>query len=172
VNPDDFDRRSPYRAPAAQATPDVDRLWFTKVDDVVKGPFEAEMIVRSLKSGRLKLTAMARGEHEAAWTAIHDIPLLWRGGRPKPAAFAKRAPENGDGKIDPERRAAFLRESEGRFGLGFCIGFFFGVIGVWIVHARSMGAKTRRGAWAGAAVGFVIGGLLAAVATVASVKVR
>lgn len=46
---------------------------------------------------------------------------------------------------------------QGSTGLGFCAGFFGGCIGLILVLALAKGPDTKKGAWIGFAVAFVIG---------------
>jgi hypothetical protein len=128
---------APYREPGERpALSDETRRYFTKNGDVVKGPYDHEAIVRSLKSGRMKLSTLVRGEDEEEWRPAGTDPRFAR---------TKTAP-TGRGMTHDDRAAIV---EQGSFVAGFAAGFFGGCIGAFLVATLATGSETKRGAWIG-----------------------
>jgi hypothetical protein len=139
----------PYRQQAEPSPiPKELRRWYTKQNDVEKGPFDRRAIARSLRDGRLRPTTLVRGEFEIEWHPLESVAEL----RPKtdPNRFRR--------DFDPSRD---LQHATGTFGGGFAAGFFGGLIGYLIVRVVSKGQEeTLRGARLGFFVQVVVGVIL------------
>jgi hypothetical protein len=111
------------------------RRWY----NLEKGPFDEDILRRSLKSGKLKSTTLVRAEDETTWRPIGDVAALL----PKaPAAFRS--------ELDPRRD--LVSPDVGSFGLGFAAGLFGGCIGALVVMGVAKGSSTKQGALVGAIV--------------------
>jgi hypothetical protein len=139
----------PYREPGARPKlPDGDRRWFTRKDDVEQGPFTAEVLSRSLRSGLLKRTSLVRAEDETEWRPVSSVAIL----------MAAESPVRGAGWTPDPRDGT--ETGPGSFGAGFAAGFFGGIIGFILVRWLAKGEDTKKGAAVGLGVGLVVGGLL------------
>ena len=136
-----------YRAPGERPRlPDSDRRWFTRQGDVEKGPYEADILARSVKSGVLKRTALVRAEDEAEWRPVHAVDVLMA---------AVKAPRGAGWTTDS--RDGAVPEQPGSFGWGFVAGFFGGIIGLVLVRVLAKTQETKTGATAGFMVGLGMG---------------
>jgi GYF domain 2 len=113
-----------------------ERRWFTKRDDVIKGPFDEDALVRSVKAGRLLRSTLVRMEGEATWRSLKDVPEL----------ETQVSPISPPTAPDSRRMDAI---PTGSYALGFAVGFFTGIIGYGIIHYSSRGTETKRGARTG-----------------------
>jgi hypothetical protein len=137
----------PYRAQGERPKlTDEERRWFTKQGDVVKGPYPTDALVRSVKNGMLKRTALVRGEDEVEWRPLGEVAALTE---------AIRGPRAG-WTADP-RDGAVIEAPPGTFAGGFAAGFFGGLIGLIVVHAVAKSAETKRGANVGFFVQLAVG---------------
>ena len=137
----------PYRERGERpSVPDAERRYYTKRADVVKGPFDAEALMRSVKSGRLNPATLVRADDEPDWLPMAHIPRLLKLGAGAPVARAA---------FDPRR--ALATADVGRFSIGFLAGFFGGCIGAVLVQGIARGSETKRGAWLGFATQSAVG---------------
>jgi hypothetical protein len=149
----------PYRRPDERpALTDAERRWFTKHGDAEeKGPYAADVIVSSLKTGMLKATTLVRAEDGADWRPISSVDALMgvlRAGVP-------RRRDTFD--IDPREEAD--PALGGNFLGGFAAGFFGGCIGLGLVLLIAKGAKTKRGVLYGFVTQLFVGVALRALAS-------
>ncbi len=96
-----------------------DLKWFTKHGDEVKGPLEGSAVRGSVAAGRLGPKTWIRREDEAEFVPIGQHPLFNGPADAAPAnvAFSGAFDERAHAVIPP-----------GSFGLGFCAGFFGGLM--------------------------------------------
>jgi hypothetical protein len=127
---------TPYRKPGEPAPIAKEhRRWFTKSNDVEKGPFETSAVRRSLRDGYIKKTTLVRAEDEREWRPLSSVPEL--GGPP-----VVRIPRAKLVEEDPPLHPVPL----GTFWGGFAATLFFGLLALIIVLVSTKAPDTRRGA--------------------------
>jgi hypothetical protein len=137
----------PYREPGQRPKlSEAERRWFTRQGDVEKGPYAADVLARSVKSGVLKRTSLVRAEDETEWRAVHTVDVLMA---------EVKAPRGAGWTHDS--RDAVAPEDVGSFGLGFAAGLFGGIIGLILVRLIAKGRETKNGVIAGFVTGAVLG---------------
>jgi hypothetical protein len=131
---------TPYRKPGEPAPIAKDlRRWFTKSNDVEKGPFEALAVRRSLREGYIKSKTLVRAEDEREWRELSSVPEL-SGRAPLPVARAPRV-EDAPEWVQPAQPVPI-----GSFWGGFAATLFFGLLALVIVLVSTKATETRRGA--------------------------
>jgi hypothetical protein len=127
---------TPYRKPGEPAPIAKEhRRWFTKSNDVEKGPFEASAVRRSLRDGYIKPATLVRAEDEREWRELSSIPELT--GR-----AVVRSP-----RIHRVEEALPVQPVPlGSFWGGFAATIFFGLLALVIVLVSTKAPDTRRGA--------------------------
>lgn len=134
----------PYRERAERPKiPAEGRRWFTKHDDVEKGPFEEEALVRAVQSNKLKSSTLVRPEDESEWRPLSHVKQLM------PKATRARA------DFDPARDLA--AEAHGSFNSGLVAGMLGGCIGLLLVEVLAKHQETKRGARIGFFVQLFVG---------------
>ena len=127
---------TPYRKPGEPApVPKEHRRWFTKSNDVEKGPFEASAVRRSLREGYIKKTTLVRAEDEREWRELSSVPEL--GAQPV-VNIPRMKPASDDGPAQPIPLGSFWG--------GFAATIFFGLLALVIVLVSTKATETRRGA--------------------------
>jgi hypothetical protein len=138
----------PYRSAAAkEQLPDDQRRYFTKRGDVVKGPFEPDVLADAVRRGKVKPSTLARAEGDAEWTQISE--MRWLHAPVRTARF---------GEQGFNARAAF--PDNGSFVLGFFAGLVGGCIGAILVQVLAKGSDTKRGAWFGFVIQAIAGTII------------
>jgi hypothetical protein len=138
----------PYRQPAERRKlGDAERRWYTKQGGAERGPYDAEAIARSVKTGMIKRTALVRAEDDNGWRPLQSVEAL---------VAAMRGANPGAGWT-LDRREVEIPVPAGTFAGGFAAGFFGGVIGLVLVRAMALGTDTKRGATTGFGVQVLLG---------------
>jgi len=139
----------PYREPGVRPKlTDEERRWFTKQGDREMGPYALDALVRSVKSGMLKQSALVRAEDETEWRPLRTVDAVTE---------AIRGPSPGWTKDVGAEAPVPEMFTGGSFGSGFAAGFVGGLVGWILVLALAKGYETKRGASAGFALQFLLG---------------
>jgi hypothetical protein len=132
--------------------------FFTKTNDVVKGPYETSSIQKSLDDERISPNTLVRGEDETDFVPVAEHPTFERIAKKKKEIAAAQSPNRGayDDGGHVER---------GSFGLGFLAGMC-GIVGLLLVRAMAKGEETKKGA----TVGFIVCVVVVLVIRLAAMK--
>ncbi|WP_394827136.1 DUF4339 domain-containing protein [Pendulispora albinea] len=131
----------PYRETAERPklAPE-ERRFFTKRDDVEKGPFERGALLRAIRAGKLHRATLVRAEDESEWRPLSYVKQIDAEVAPAP-------------KVEFDAARHLLHdEDSGSFGKGIVIGLLGGCGGWILAEIFAKGRETKRGA----RIGFVV----------------
>ena len=107
--------------------------YMMKNGDEVSGPFDRAARALSLRSGDLRPTVLVQAQGHSEWRPLSEVETEWRMGDAAPVA-----------------------EDNGNFWVGFAIGLSTSWIGALITQILGTHQTTKRGAWFGFGLNFLI----------------